>query len=179
MKVSKSKATELLSSLGYKGQKVLTQQRLESRINRLLEVIDEDTDVDNEELNSLLKSVIKELKDGGKVIITMEEGDEPDESQQDTEIKAGGKKVKKEKKKDESKVRPIKGRPYYAGQVIKDFEEGKITPEMIQEVNTRVGKPNDTESEAWLRLATHIIRGFTSNGEGEETREEVEEEAEV
>ena len=197
MDLVRSDAVALLEGLGFKGMRAITKKRLESKINKLGEVVDDDTEVDDDEVATLLKRVMKTLNNGEKIAIVndgevTEEKDfeedgnelvtEPEDKKEDEEmatisdvdfdevpievLAAALKKKKLAARKGKMRIRNTKGRPFYAGQVIGDLGvANEITSNMIEEVNKRVGKPNDKESRTWLKFAMHVVRGYTSQDE--------------
>ena len=55
-----------------------------------------------------------------------------------------------------------KGRPFYAAKAL--FEAGgfnsPITDELVKKVDEECGKPNKTESLAWLKIAAQMCAGW-------------------
>ena len=158
MQVSKQEAAGLLSALGFKATGALSLKRLQGKINKLNEVVDDDTDVEDEVTNAMLKDVLQAIQAGETIEVTIEEEEEEPKA-------AGG--DSKPKTKRASGGRGTKGRPYFAGQVIHDYGCDEVTAEMVEQVDIRCGRPNPKESEAWLKLARNVVLGFVSKKEVE------------
>jgi hypothetical protein len=71
---------------------------------------------------------------------------------------------KKAEPKKTKKLKISKGRPYYAGLVLSEIgleavAASGITDEMVARVDETSGKPNPTESLAWLKICFNVLAG--------------------
>lgn len=72
-------------------------------------------------------------------------------------------KVKAEKPEKKPRVRDMKTRPYFTGVVLKKHGIDKgVTPEMVEDLNRLYGVVNDRESDAQLRWAIHVVKGYVA-----------------
>ena len=180
--ISKKQAVDLLTELGFKTAKAFNLDRLQKKIDGLQDFVDDNTEVE-EELVGLMNSVLEALEDEREVKVLDDAPEKPAKAkpakkeeakkpaakkpaEKKPEAKPEAKPAKKPAVQAESnghaRVRPTLGRPYYAGLVLrKEGLDKGITDGMVKEVDELTGKPNPKESLSWLKLAWHVVNGYT------------------
>lgn len=152
MQLPREKAVEVLRAIGFPSAKDYESSILERRVNNILRIIDEETEVESPRAKQWLSDIIKVKKAGVKIKIVGELAG----------INTHGKgKILRPKV---PKTR--KGRIYHAGRLWKRYGlEKPISEELVSELNERCGKPNAPESRAALTEAWHVLNGYTGRGE--------------
>ena len=172
--ISKKQAVDLLTELGFKTAKAFNLDRLQKKIDGLQDFVDDNTEVE-EELVGLMNSVLEALEDEREVKVLDDAPEKPAKAKPAKKEEAKKPAAKKEEAKKPAKkpavqaesngherIRPTLGRPYYAGLVLrKEGLDKGITDGMVKEVDELTGKPNPKESLSWLKLAWHVVNGYT------------------
>lgn len=173
VKVKKEHVVKIMDECGWHDLDEKSKEWFEDKIPSLKDVLPEDYKPEDDEVLDTLMKIYEGIDEGSEFEV---DGDWPALPGEDNaDKKKGGKKkkaAKKEKAEGEEKpekkkgptvpgVRPVKGRPYCAGAVIKKHGlEGGITDEMIQEIDEMSGKSNMKESAAWAKIAWQVLNGY-------------------
>ena len=162
--ISKKQAVDLLTELGFKTAKAFNLDRLQKKIDGLQDFVDDNTEVE-EELVGLMNSVLEALEDEREVKVLDDAPEKPAKAKpaKKEEAKKPAKKPAVQAESNgHARIRPTLGRPYYAGLVLrKEGLDKGITDDMVKEVDELTGKPNPKESLSWLKLAWHVVNGYT------------------
>lgn len=155
-KISQPDAVSLLESVGFADAGSYSPSRLQKKLGKLKDVVDDDTKIDHPKFQEVMEAV-----KAGDDFEVEANGHTEDGTKAKTEKAEKAEKPKKESnlpKKD-----PLKGRPFCAGVVIKRHgTEKEIDDAMAAEVDELTGKPNKSESLAWLKLALAVVKGYNS-----------------
>jgi hypothetical protein len=192
MNVTKSMACKILEAVGLKADAIakLDEKALADKLKKLDNLVDNDTNIEDKEVNDAAEKVLAAIKGKGKgkdIKVTAEEAAAPEAAPAAAPEAAAkdGKEDKKGKKKAEAPdpkpatpkipgVRESVTRPYLAGLVIKTFAGSRtkadllrvgVNEEMVAAVDKAAGKANPAESTFALRNAWHAIRGYNFGDE--------------
>jgi hypothetical protein len=178
MKIKKEAAVAIFAGLGITTAPKWTETRMNAKLNKLNEMVDEDTEFEPAVQKDADK-VLAAIEKGTKVEVAGGAAKPPAKKAPAKGKKAPAKKApakgkKAPAKKDAEKaaepeapktpgVREMPTRAFYAGQVItKHGLEAGVTQDMVAEVDELYGKDNPVESLYRLRDAWHAIRAYVA-----------------
>lgn len=192
MQITREKAVALFNELGLTTAEKWNKKRMEAKLAKVDELVDDDITITDDALRAELTDVLAAIENGEEITIGTSEA-ATEEAPKAAPAKASKAKVvpkevapeampdspaAKEPKAPKAPktpeapkapglpgVREMRTRPFLAGVVLKKHGLKKgITDEMTNELDDLYGKVNPRESFALLTCAWHIARGF-QNGD--------------
>lgn len=157
--ITRELAVELFTALGLNAAAKWNKQRLETKLAKVNEIVDEDTRLEGD-TDKTLTTVLKAIESGDKIEIDDGKGGAQPQPQPATDSGKGS-------DQPAANASPLTGvrladtRPYLAGRIIArhGMEQG-VTDEMVAELDEAYPRPNPRESKFTLRNAYHAIRGY-------------------